>query len=392
MNVVYFDCFSGAGGDMIVASLLDAGADQASVRKALSALRVGGYSLSIERIRKQGFAASRFLVELDRSTVQPHRHLSDIVDILQKADLSDTVRRCAIAVFARLAEAEAAVHGVGVEEVHFHEVGAVDAILDVVGAVSALGSLKAERIVCSPLPVGSGTVACEHGLMPVPAPATAELLRGIPIVPCDRTGELTTPTAAAILTAMADEFGAIPSMTLRAVGYGAGTREDRGLPNLLRVLVGDSTAKAEPDVVVVLETNIDDATPEVIGHCLERLLEEGALDAFAMPIHMKKWRSGILLSAVCPLDRADALEGVIFSETTTFGIRRQEVKRARLTRRHEMVETPFGLIRVKIGEGPGVRTVSPEYDDCVNAARKHGAALRDVIKAAERAWYGKPQT
>jgi len=386
MNTVYFDCFNGAGGDMIVAALLDAGADETAVRSAVAALGLAGFTLSVDRVRRQGFAARRFRVDLDGTTSQPHRHLADVIGILDASRLADAVKAQAVEVFTRLARAEAAVHGVGIEAVHFHEVGAVDAIVDVVGAVAALASLRADRVLCSPVPLGSGTVDCDHGVMPVPAPATAELLRGVPTAASTETGELITPTAAAILTTMAGRFGSLPAMTLRSVGYGAGSREGGRVLNLLRVLVGESAAEGESDVVTVLETNLDDATPEIIGHCLHRLLAAGALDAYAVPIHMKKWRPATLLAVLCPPDRADALQTILFSETTTFGIRRQEVTRVKLVRRHAVVETPYGRLRIKIGERDAVRTASPEYEDCRAAAEAHGAALRDVIAAAEAAW------
>ncbi|MDO8630148.1 MAG: nickel pincer cofactor biosynthesis protein LarC, partial [Phycisphaerales bacterium] len=248
MRVAYFDCFSGAGGDMIVASLLDAGADAAALREGLAGLGLSGYTLAVERVNKQGLAAVRFHVALDATTHQPHRHLKHIIEIIDSAKLPDRVRDRAKRIFTRLAEAEAGIHGATVEEVHFHEVGAVDAIVDVVGAVFALELLGVERVACSPIPVGSGTISCAHGVMPVPAPATAELLKGVPIAACDETGELTTPTAAAVLTTLASEFGSMPAMTTTAIGYGAGTRDGQKRPNILRVLIGDAAPTAEADV------------------------------------------------------------------------------------------------------------------------------------------------
>lgn len=388
MNVGYFDCFSGAGGDMIVASLIDAGADADALREGLSSLGVGGYSLSIEKVSKQGFAATRFHVELDKEP-QPHRRLKDIKQIIDASALPVTVKQRSVRVFGRLAEAEAAVHGTTVDEVHFHEVGAVDAIVDVVGAVLALDLLGVEQVTCSPIPVGSGTVTCAHGTMPVPAPATAELLKGVPIAACDEVGELTTPTAAAVITTLASTFGPLPGMRITAVGYGAGSREGRTRPNLLRVIVGEAVEEGDVDLITVLETSIDDATPEVIGHCVERLLNEGALDAYAVPIQMKKSRPGVLLTVLCTPNRVRAMEQVLFAETTTFGVRRHDVERRKLPRRHETVTTPFGKVRMKVGERDGVMTASPEYDDCRAAAEKHRVALRDVMAAANQAWAAK---
>jgi len=386
MKIAYFDCFNGAGGDMIVASLLDAGADVETLRRRLAALPVEGYTLSISEMSKQGFAATQFRVDLDATTEQPHRHLSHIRKIIDASDLPALVKGKALRVFTRLAEAEAKVHGTTIEKVHFHEVGAVDAIMDVVGAVLALDLLGVEQVFCSAIPVGSGTVTCQHGVMPVPAPATAELLRGVPLATTDEAGELTTPTAAAVLTTLASAFGPAPAMTLSEIGYGAGTREGHTRPNLLRVLIGETGAPCETDTVVVLETSLDDASPELIGHCLERLLAEAALDAFATPIQMKKSRPGVMLTVLCEPHRADALERILFAETTTFGVRRHGATRTKMRRRHETVTTPFGEIRMKVGEHGEIRTASPEFEDCRAAAGRHGVPLREVLAAVNAAW------
>ncbi len=387
MKVAYFDCFSGAGGDMIVAALIDAGADANALRKGLSALNVGGYDLSIERVTKQGIAATRFNVRLDAGGKQPHRHLRHILDILKSSDLSDGVREKSSRVFTRLAEAEAGVHGTTVEKVHFHEVGAVDAIVDVVGAVLALELLCVDQVVCSPIPTGSGTVTCDHGVLPIPAPATARLLHGVPLAACDEIGELTTPTAAAVLTTLSSAFGPIPPMTLTEIGYGAGTREGRTRPNVLRVLIGENgNGHGDADQIVMLETNIDDATPQVVGYCMERLLSEGALDVYTVPIQMKKQRPGVVLTVLCEAGKVQALEEIMFAETPTFGIRRRTVERSKLQRRFETVSTRFGEIRMKVGERERMATASPEFEDCRAAARKHGVALREVIAAANAAW------
>lgn len=386
MNVAYFDCFSGAGGDMIVASLLDAGADADRLRSDLGALGVGGYSLSIKRVNKQGFAATRFLVELDKRTAQPHRHLKNVVEILDRSALASPVRQKAVRVFKRLAEAEARVHGTTVDKVHFHEVGAVDAMVDIVGAILALDLLGVERIICSPIPTGSGTVTCDHGVIPVPAPATAELLMGVPLAANEETGELITPTAAALLTTLAHEFGPLPPMVMRSIGYGAGTRDGQRLPNVLRVMLGETSENAESDSITVLEANLDDATPEMIGHCMERLFAEGALDVYTVPIQMKKSRPGVVLTVLCNHDKAAAMEAIVFAETPTFGVRRHTVTRAKMRRRYEAVTTPFGEIRMKVGEWAGAVTASPEYEDCKAAALRQNVALRDVMAAANTAW------
>lgn len=385
-KIAYFDCFSGAAGDMIVGALVDAGADAAALADALAKLGLDGYDLSIEKITKQGFAATRFRVTLDESSEQPHRHLSDVVDIIAKSDLAAGVKEQSTRVFARLAEAEAKVHGTSVERIHFHEVGAVDAILDIVGAVAALELLGVERVMVSPIPVGSGTVRCAHGTMPVPAPATVALLAGVPLAATPETGELTTPTGAALLTTLAASFGAVPSMRLDATGYGAGTREGGSRPNLLRVLLGTSVSSVGGDRVAVLETNIDDCSAEVIGYCMERLLGAGALDVYALPIQMKKSRPGLLLTVLCRPGESDGMERILFEETPTLGIRHREVDRVVMDRSTHEVATRFGPIRMKVGRWQGVETVGPEYEDCRKAAEAHSVPLREVLQAARLAW------
>ncbi len=386
MTTAYFDCFSGAAGDMIVGALVDAGADTAALRERLAALPVSGYALSFEKVTKQGFAATRFIVDLDKSETQPHRHLKTITAILDESGLPEGVTAKAKAIFTRLAEAEAKVHGTSVEKVHFHEVGAVDAIVDVTACVIALDLLGVDRVVCSEIPVGSGTVHCDHGVMPVPAPATAELLRGVPLAACEERGELTTPTGAAILTTLAQSFGPMPAMTIAAIGFGAGSRDSQTRPNVLRVMLGESTGEAESDEIVALETNLDDVTPEIVGFAMERLWAAGALDVYTQPILMKKGRSGWLLTVLCAPCRAGEIERVIFAETPTFGVRRSTMRRSKLRRRHENVETPFGTIRMKIGERAGVVTAAPEYEDCRAAALPAGIPLREVMMAARVAW------
>ncbi|MCB9854636.1 MAG: nickel pincer cofactor biosynthesis protein LarC [Phycisphaerales bacterium] len=387
MRVLYFDCFSGAAGDMILGALIAAGADRNVLQTKIAGLPVDGFELKIEDIRKQGFAAIRLSV--DWLPDQTHRHLHHIRKIIDASSLSDGVKRTANQVFTRLAEAEARVHGTTIEKVHFHEVGAIDAIVDVVGTAIALELLNVDRVVCSPLPVGSGTVKCDHGIMPVPAPATAELLKGVPIAACDETGELLTPTGAAILTTIADAFGPMPEMRIESIGFGAGTREGKSRPNVLRALVGEAAASLAVgrDEVVVLETNLDDCTGEEIGRVIERLLELGALDAFCQAIVMKKGRPGVMLTAIAPPEREAICTRTMLRETTTFGVRRRVSLRATLERRIESVETAYGLIRVKLGlEEDRVIRVAPEYDDCDRAARTHGVALRDVMDAARKAW------
>ncbi|MCK6485509.1 MAG: nickel pincer cofactor biosynthesis protein LarC [Phycisphaerae bacterium] len=388
MRIGYFDCFSGAAGDMIVAALLDAGCPQQELLDGLASLRLSDARIEIAKVKKQGFAATRFVVHT--SAPAGHRHLKHIREIIAAAALPPRVAERALAIFKRLAQAEAEAHGTTIEKVHFHEVGAADAIIDIVGAALAVELLRLERIICSFIPTGSGAVRCEHGLMPVPAPGTAALLRGAPIAASDEPGELTTPTGAAVLTTLADAYGPLPEMSLSSVGYGAGTREGASMPNLLRIFIGESAGSpddADADVVVVLEAQIDDATGEQTGYARERLIAEGALDVYATPVQMKKGRPGVLLTVLCAPDRADTLEEILFVETTTFGVRRAVNMRHKLARSIERVPTPYGDIGVKVGRRGGrIVTASPEYEDCARAARAHDVPLRDVMAAARRAY------
>jgi len=389
MRIAYFDCIGGAAGDMIVASLLNCGASTEVLNDIFSSLGLDGYSIRIEQTRRQALACTRFHVELSRETPQPHRHLKDILRILDESGLAPLIREQSAAIFRRLAQAEATVHGCGIDSVHFHEVGAVDAILDIVGAVAALEDLGVERVGCSPIPTGSGTVRCDHGIMPVPAPATAELLKGVPLAACDEVGEMTTPTGAAVLTTLAAEFGPLSGMSISEIGYGAGTHEWKARPNVLRVFVGAADAGGETDEIVVLETNLDDTSAEVVAYCTERLFDEGALDVYTVPINMKKSRPGVILTVLCEPARADGLERTIFAETTAFGVRRSNARRSKMVRRQEVVRTVYGDIRLKVGRRDGLTTASPEYEDCRVAARERQVPLKTVMEAARAAWADK---
>jgi uncharacterized protein (TIGR00299 family) protein len=386
MSIAYFDCFSGASGDMILGALVSAGLSADLLRTELAKLPIDGYRLAIDPVRKQSFAATQVRVEADQP--QTHRHLHHIKAIIEKADkLPATVRHGAMRVFTRLAEAEAKVHGTSIEKVHFHEVGAVDAIVDVVGAMIGVHHLGLDHIVCSPIPTGHGSVQCEHGLLPVPAPATAELLVGVPIAACDEPGELTTPTGAAILTGIAQSYGPPPAMTLSRIGLGAGTRDGKTRPNFLRLLIGESASSAEHDEVVVLEANLDDVTGEQIGSASEALFAAGALDVFTIPAQMKKNRPGLLLTVLAEPHAAFACEEAIFTHTTTFGVRRHACTRRKLARSIETVQTRFGPIRIKVGRRQGrVLIASPEYEDCQRVAASAKLPLREVMFEAQAAW------
>lgn len=393
--VAYIDCINGAAGDMIVGALLDAGADEQALRSGLESLGLEGYALTINRVKKQGLAATKFDVQLLPEHTQPHRHLKDVVAIIRNGRLSSKVQDLAIRVFEHLAEAEAAVHGTSKEKVHFHEVGAVDAIVDVVSAAICLELLGVGQVFGSAVPVGSGTVKAAHGVLPVPAPATARLLLGVPIAETDEVGELTTPTGAAILRAVATGFGPLPQMTPTAIGYGAGTREGRHRPNVLRIMLGapvttGASGLAEGEIhtdhIVQLDTNLDHVSSEIIGYCVERLMDAGALDAFATPIQMKKSRPGSMLTVLAQPERAALMEAIVFAETGTLGVRRRLLTRSTLPRRVDTVETRYGLIRVKVAAFAGRPRPHAEYEDCRAAAIKHEAPIREVQAAAEAAW------
>jgi pyridinium-3,5-bisthiocarboxylic acid mononucleotide nickel chelatase len=389
MRCGYFDCFSGAAGDMILAAMVHAGLAVETLHDVVRRLRLPGVTVHAEPVRRGGFAATHVKIEVGPEARKHHRHLPDILALIDGAGLSAGVTARARQVFTRLAEAEATVHGIPVEKVHFHEVGAADAIVDIVGACAGVEALGLETITCSPIPTGSGTVQCEHGTLPVPAPATAELLRGVPLAACDEPGELTTPTGAAVLTTLAESFGPLPAMRMTSIGCGAGTRENRSRPNVLRLLIGEQsqTLPDEEDRVVVLETQLDDATGQTIAFAIARLLAAGALDAFALPIVMKKGRPGQLLTVLCAREAVPALEDVLFGETTTFGIRQFECLRHKLAREHVSVQTRFGPIRVKVGRrGTQVVQAWPEFEDCAAAAHEKGVPLRTVQDAALREW------
>jgi len=391
MRCAYFDCFGGAAGDMILAALLHAGLSPTVLERVVAALGLKGVTLEVSTVRRGELSATHLQVRIDPAREHHHRHLPEILALIERAPLSAAVRQQAARVFRRLAEAEASVHGIPVEKVHFHEVGADDALVDIVGACAGLEALDIAGVQCSPIPTGFGTITCAHGVLPVPAPATAELLRGVPLTECNEAAELTTPTGAAILTTLATRFGPLPSMRLVAIGYGAGMRENQTRANVLRVLVGElidaAAADSEADQIMVLEASMDDVGGQTLAHAVARLLEAGALDAYTVPIMMKKGRPGQLLTVLCRPTDAAALEDVIFEETTTFGVRRHAAHRRKLARQEQTVETPFGTVRLKIGRhGQRVLRVWPEYEDCAAAARANGVALRAVQQAALREW------
>ena len=380
MKICYLDAFSGISGDMTVGALIDAGADSAALVHALESLGTGA-SFRIEKTTRLSIAASKFYV--DGGDSKHHRHLKDILELIGKAALTDRAKQNSAAVFQRLGEAEAKVHGIALTKVHFHEVGAADSICDIVGACAAFDLLNVDAIHSSPLNVGSGTVNTEHGILPVPAPATAELLAGKPIYARGPTVELTTPTGAAIAVTLAAGFGAMPAMTITGTGYGAGDKDFKEHANVLRVLMGESSGASESTTVVVLEANIDDSTPQVLGYAMERLLEAGALDVTLEYVLMKKNRPGTLIRVIAKPEDREQLAQVMFAETTTLGLRIHSAERRVKARRIQEVDTPHGKVKIKIaGDG----SFSPEYEDCRTLARATGIPLKEILAEASLAY------
>ena len=383
MKVAYFDCPSGAAGDMIMAALIDAGAPVDRLRAQLAQLGLVGWRLAVREVTKGAFRATKVDVVIDRSAPAVHRRLADILAILQASPLPREVAADAGRIFTRLADAEARAHGTTRESVHFHDVGAVDAIVDVVGAVLALSLLGVERLHCSALPIGGGMVNGPHGKIPVPGPGTAELLRGFPVLDTGVRAELVTPTGAAILTTLAVEAGRMPAMTVSSVGYGAGTMELPGIPNLLRCFVGETAEDRGDETIVQVETTIDDMSPQLYEPLMERLLDGGALDVFLTPVIMKRSRPGVVLTALCPPDRVGELSRLLFEESSTIGVRWAERRRARLERQMRTVQTIYGPVTCKVSSLDGrVVTVTPEFAEVARIAREKSLPVREVLDQA----------
>jgi len=420
MRIAYLDCFSGISGDMFLGALMDAGVSAQVLQDAVVALNIGA-KLKISRVNRSGITATKVDViedvgrtqlstpERQDSHTHEHKHeatvpevetqtgisalhqhshgrpLKKIKEIIRASGIGDSAKKTAIAIFQVLGEAEAKIHDTDIEKIHFHEVGAVDAMVDIVCAAVGVETLGADEIVCSPLNVGSGTVHCAHGTFPVPAPATLELLQGTPIYSSGLQAELVTPTGAAIVKMLAKRFGAFPAMKSPKAGYGAGSRDFPGLANVLRITVGESEAAARTSVdsITVLEANLDDLNPQVFGYVMDRLLEEGALDVFAVSVQMKKSRPGTLLTVLCQPDDSDKLSQIIFAETTTLGVRRREEQRQILARRWVEVNTQWGRVRMKVANMDGtVTNYAPKYEDCCRIASEHQVPLKSVMQAA----------
>jgi len=402
MRLAYFDCFSGISGDMTLGAVVDAGVSVARLRAALESLRVPGWGFHAQKVWKNGMAATQ--VTITTEDTSRHRSLGAILEILEQSELPTAVRKRAQAIFTKLGEAEASVHDVPLEKIHFHEVGAVDAILDIVGACVGFAELGIERFVCSPLNVGGGTAKMAHGVLPVPAPATAKLLIGKPTYSTGVQKELVTPTGAAIVATLCDAFGPQPAMATNAIGYGAGSADLEGQPNVLRLMVGDaaeasvamnpaqasgpSGAKGEPvfqEEIAVMEANMDDMNPQIYGYFLEKALAAGALDVYTTPVQMKKNRPGTLLTVLAKPEDVSPLTKLIFSETTTFGVRIQPARRHVLPREHVSVATEYGEVRVKVSRVNGrIFHAAPEFEDCKRIASEKNVPLQRVIGEALR--------
>jgi pyridinium-3,5-bisthiocarboxylic acid mononucleotide nickel chelatase len=379
-RICYLDAFSGISGDMTVGAFIDGGAPSDAVIRALESLDLGA-RYRVEKTSRRGIAASKFHVEIEDG--RPHRHLHHILDLIARAPIPDRVKRNASAVFRRLGDAEAQVHGVPVEKIHFHEVGAVDSISDIVGACIALHLLNVNEIHVSRINVGGGTVKTEHGVLPVPAPATAALLKGKPIYSAGPNFELTTPTGAALAATLATSFGPLPAMNLQKIGYGAGDRDFAEQPNVLRVLIGESTRAPESTLVSVIEANIDDSSPQVLGYALDRLLGAGALDASLSPLQMKKNRPGSLLRVIARPEDQERLAQIIFAETSTLGLRIHAAERRVEERSIVEVDTTYGKVKIKVSAHG---SFAPEYEDCRALAASTGTPLPQVLAAANEAY------
>jgi pyridinium-3,5-bisthiocarboxylic acid mononucleotide nickel chelatase len=385
MRIAYFDCVGGASGDMLLGALIDAGASIEVVRSAIDRLRLPDCELRAGRVMKGALSALQATVETPRKEMP--RHYTDLVAIVSSADLPAVLKAKALAILRRVAEVEAAIHGEPIESIHLHELGGDDTLIDIVGGLLALADLKIDRVCVSPLPLARGWTNSQHGALPLPAPATLALLKDAPVRYVDQVeAELVTPTGAALLTSLADQYGGFPSMTLRSIGVGAGRRE-LPFPNVVRVLIGE-TANDDGlifETLTLLETNIDDLNPQVYEHVLNRLFEAGALDVTLTPIHMKKNRLATMLSVLCQADQAQALIRIVLAETTTLGVRQHPIERVSVPRSIETVSTPYGSIRVKVARWGDIERAAPEYEDCRRAAEEYHAPLIEVMDAARLA-------
>jgi pyridinium-3,5-bisthiocarboxylic acid mononucleotide nickel chelatase len=380
-RVAYLDCVGGLAGDMLVAALLDAGADVDVLRGVSGQLGLRDVEIAVEEVERGGLRALH--VRVSSGTQPPRRSWREIRSVVLDADLAGDVRTRALAVLTRLAEAEARVHGVAPEDVHFHELGAVDTLIDVCGAVSLLSDLQVEKVVCSPLPIARGFIAGAHGLLPLPAPATAELLRGVSVVGVEEEGETVTPTGAALASVLAESFGPLPPLVVESVGYGAGLNDPPGRPNVVRVLLSTPHEISSNGEVSLLETNVDDMSPELVPDTVERCFDAGALDVWTVPAQMKKGRPGLVMSALVRPSRESSVARVLLEETSAIGIRVSRLRRYELEREERKVTVEGGTVRIKIARlDGGVVNVAPEHDDCAEIAKATGRSVKAIWIAA----------
>lgn len=383
-RIAYLDCFAGVSGDMLLGALLDIGWDLAELQAVVDALKLGEISIEASPVKKHNLMGTQ--VTIHAPETQSLRRPAELTALLDKADIDESIRSRAKEIILKLARVEARVHGVNLEAVHFHELGAIDTIVDVVGVVSGLEALSVKQIVCSPLPWSHGTLKTEHGAIPLPGPAVTALLEGVPVTGVDIHGETVTPTGAALVTVLTNKFGPMPDMTLSKIGYGAGSHDWPHLPNLLRLVIGESAKSntlATSETLVVLSSNIDDMNPEWYGPLAEAMFSANALDIWLTPTYMKKWRPAIMVEVLCKPEDAAGLRALLFRETTTLGVREQQISRWALLRKIRTVETPYGSIRVKVAYmNDAEHKFSPEHDDCVVAASKHNVSTREVWLAA----------
>jgi pyridinium-3,5-bisthiocarboxylic acid mononucleotide nickel chelatase len=392
MKLAYLDCSSGISGDMFLAALLDAGVELDRLRGELAKIDLGPYEFTESRVMRKGLAGN--LVEIVVPDKQPHRHLSHIEKLIGSAALDEAVKQKALQVFRRLGEAEARLHNQPIEKIHFHEVGAVDAILDIVGGCLGLAMLGSPELVCSPLNVGSGSVEAAHGSLPVPAPATAELLKGIPVYSSGVESELVTPTGAALVSTLATGFGPVPAMIIERIGYGAGAKDFPTHPNIARLMLGEkaegagtASSGAGDETVLVIEANIDDMNPQLYGYFAEKALAAGALDVTCSPLQMKKNRPGLLVNVICRRELESALARLLFEQTTTIGVRITEARRKVLGREVVTVETAYGAVKMKVARLDGeIVNAAPEFDDCKRLADEKSVPLKEVMLAAQVAY------
>ena len=386
MKIAYFDCCAGISGDMVLGALVDSGLDVSILRRELAKLHLGDYSISASKDERHHITGTNIKVRFKESG--HHRTFKEIKNIINKSRLTTKVKVLSTSIFENLAKAEAKVHGCRVDDVHFHEVGAIDSIVDIVGTAIGIEKLGIGQVYASPLPLGSGWVKTSHGRMPVPAPATLELLKGVPVASSPATSELTTPTGAAIIKTLSLSFGNMPHMEIEGTGYGIGDRSFKEIPNILRLIIGKRTGNTER--LIIVETNMDDMNPQIYEYLMSRLFKNGALDVFLMPIQMKKGRPAILLKVLCSENKKGNIIDTIFEETTTIGVRTYEVERHCLERRIENVSTPYGKVRVKVAERNGkVLNIQPEYEDCKEIAEKKKLPLKEVMDSAKKAFLSK---